>query len=101
MFDLDVVIRPRHAQPGGPLQRPLTVCIELADHDFQIGRGHGLPPWGAVVTADHDTRCGGDRKYLVSRSQALPGNALPGRLRLPSSNWAEHSPSARYGEAEP
>ena len=44
VFDLDVVVRSREAQPGGSFERPLADGVQLPDESLEIESGHAAVP---------------------------------------------------------
>ena len=50
VLDLDVVVGPRQAQPGGAFQGPAAMAVELADERTLIDEGHGrASPWAELA----------------------------------------------------
>jgi hypothetical protein len=44
VLHLDVVVRPREAQPGCSLERPLADGVQLPDESLEIESGHAAVP---------------------------------------------------------
>ena len=67
VLDLDVVVRPREAQPGCPFERPLADGVELPDESLEIKSGHAAVP-SCLRRSRFVTSGGSGRRFFIAES---------------------------------